>query len=47
MVSMLEGLVAHAVCVSFFIFLLCKIASVVLDKEESMRFDIEMQASVE
>lgn len=44
----LKELVAHAICVSFFLIcLLCKIASVVLDKEGSGRFDIEMQVSVE
>lgn len=48
MVLVLKGVVAYAICVSFsLIFLLCKIASVVLDKEESGRFDIEMQVSVE
>lgn len=47
MASVLKRLVALAICISFPIFLLCKIVSIVLGKEELVIFDIRMQASVE
>lgn len=47
MASVLKRLVALAICISFPIFLLCKIVPIVLGKEELVIFDLRMQASVE